>query len=143
MSDATNCNTRITYNGKVITLPYSSEKLHKAFNEYFEREYSKKLYGYNFIEKEVLTDQNGEYLVYDSDDGRFIKDTVACIPDTEGDPHHFNTDWVKRIDTKRDKSGGLTKLDLFKRHNLDKKFKILKTLEVYLGNVTRYVEINY
>ena len=49
-------------------------------------------------------------------------------------------DWVKRIDIKRDKSTKLTKLDLFKNHNLDKTFQILKTLDVYLGKVTKYVE---
>lgn len=42
MSHATNCNTQITYNGKVITLPYSSLKLHKSFNKYYEMEYHKK-----------------------------------------------------------------------------------------------------
>ena len=60
MSHATNCNTQIKYN-KVITLPHSSEKLHTSFNEYFEREYSLKKYNYNFIEKEVLSDQNGDF----------------------------------------------------------------------------------
>ena len=142
MSNATNCNTQINYNGKVISLPYTDKQIPKALNKYFEREYNQKVYGYDFIEKEVLQDEKGEYLLYDSDDERFIKDTTACIPDTEGGPHYFNMDWVKRIDIKRDKSGGLTKLDLFKRHNLDKKFERLKSLDVYLANVTRYVEIN-
>ena len=121
MSDATNCNTQINYNGKVISLPYSSKKLHESFDQYMEREYNLRKYGYDFIEKEVLTDQNGEYLLYGPDEQMFVQNSVACIPDTEGGPHHFNMDWVKRIDIKRDKSGGLTKLDLFKRHNLDKK----------------------
>lgn len=42
MSNATNCNTQINYNGKVISLPHSSEKLHKSFDNYFEREYMRK-----------------------------------------------------------------------------------------------------
>ena len=73
MSIATNCNTQIKYNNKVITLPHSSKKLHKSFNEYFEREYNLRKYGYDFIEKEVLSDENGEYLLYDSDDDSFVK----------------------------------------------------------------------
>ena len=32
MSDATNFNTQINYNGRVISLPYSSKKLHKSFD---------------------------------------------------------------------------------------------------------------
>ena len=72
MSHATNCNTQIKYNNKVIPLPHSNEKLHKSFNEYFERECSLKKYNYNFIGKEVLSVQNGEYLLYDSDNGRVI-----------------------------------------------------------------------
>ena len=92
MVHATNCNTQIKYNNKVITLHHSSEKLHKSFDNFFEREYNKKLYGYDFIEKEVLSDQNGEYLLYDPDDQVFVEDTVACIPDAEGGPHHFNMD---------------------------------------------------
>ena len=140
MSHATNCNTQIKYNNKVITLPLSSEKLHKSFDNYFEREYNLRKYGYDFIEKDVLSDQNGEYLLYDSDDDRFVKNTTACIPDAEGGPHYFNMDWVKRIDIKREKNPGLTKLDLLKNHKLDKKFQILKSLDVYQGNATNYVE---
>lgn len=133
MSNATNCNTQINYNGKVISLPHSSEKLHKSFDNYFEREYILRKYGYNFIEKEVLSDRNGEYLLYDLDDDIFVKDTIACIPDTEGGPHYFNMDWVKRIDIKREKNPGLTKLDLFQKHTLDKKFLILKIIRCLFG----------
>ena len=77
MSHVTNCNTRIKYNNKIITLPHSSEKLRKSFDNYFEREYNLRKYGYDFIEKEVLSDQNGEYLLYDSDDDRFVINTIA------------------------------------------------------------------
>ena len=50
-ANATNCNTQITYNGKVIALPYSSKKVHKSLNLYFERKYNKYHYGIAFIEK--------------------------------------------------------------------------------------------
>ena len=143
MSIATNCNTQIKYNNKVITLPHSAEKLHKSFDNYFEREYNLRKCNYAFIEKEELSDQNGEYLLYDGDDGRFVKNTVACIPDAEGGPDNLNMEWVKRIDIKREKNPGLTKLVFFKNHKLDKKFLILKTLDYYLANVTRYVENKY
>ena len=144
MSHAANCNTQIKYNNKVITLPHSSEKLHKSFDNYFEREYNLRKYGYDFIAKEVLSDQNGEYLLYDPDDDRFIKDTIAYRDLDRGWPvyerEYFNMDWVKRTDIKGDKSTKLTKLDLLKNHKLDKKFQILKTLDVYLGNVNKYIE---
>ena len=97
--------------------------------DYFEREYNLRKYNYAFIEKEVLSDQNGEYLLYDGDDARFVKDTVACIPYAEGGPDYFNMEWVERIDIKREKNPGLTKLFFFKNHKLDKKFLMLKTLD--------------
>lgn len=34
--------------------------------------------------------------IYDPDDQVFVEDTVTCIPDAEGGPHHFNMDWVKK-----------------------------------------------
>ena len=143
VANATNCNTQITYNGKVITLPYSSKKIHKSFDLYFERKYNEKLYGYAFREKEVLKDEKGEYLLYDSDDDLFIEDNIACTEGHYNGPDYFVMDWVKRIDIKRDKSGVTTKLDLFKKHTSSKKFKISKTLDDYLSNVNRYVEVKY
>ena len=145
MSHATNCNTHIRYNNKVITLPHSSEKLHKSFDNYFEREYNLRKYGYDFIEKEVLSDQNGEYLLYDSDDDRFVINTIAYRDLDRGWPEYvrkyFNVDWVERIDIKREKNPRVTTLlDLFKNVTLDRKYEILKSLDVYLGYVTRYVE---
>ena len=144
MSHVTNCNTQIKYNNKIITLPHSSEKLHKSFDNYFEREYNQRKYGYDFIEKEVLSDQNGEYLLYDSDDDRFVINTIAYRDLDRGWPEYereyFNMDWVKRIDIKREKNPRVTTLlDLFKNVTLDRKYEILKSLDVYLGYVTRYV----
>ena len=37
------------------------------------------MYGYPFIEKEVLKNKNGAYLLYDPDESRFVKDTVNCL----------------------------------------------------------------
>ena len=49
-------------------------------------------------------------------------------------------DWVERIDIKREKNPRVTTLlDLFKNVTLDRKYEILKSLDVYLGYVTRYV----
>ena len=54
---------------------------------------------------------------------------------------YFNMDWVKRIDIKRRKNPGeTTLLDLFKNVTLDRKYEMLKSLDTYLGNVTKYVE---
>ena len=56
---------------------------------------------------------------------------------------NFNTDWVKKIDIKRDKSDEETTLDTFLKKSLFKKYQILKSLKYYLDNVSRHVEINY
>ena len=144
MSMATNCNTQIKYNNKEITLPHSSEKLHKSFDNYFEREYNLKKYGYAFIEKEVLSDQNGEYLLYDGDDGRFVKDTVACIEGHYSGPDYFNMDWVKRIDIKREKINPNIRpiLVLFKCVTLDEKYRMLKSMDDLISKFIKYLEDN-
>ena len=46
-------------------LPYTDKSINKAFDEYFERKLNEKMYGYPFIEKEVLKNKNGAYLLYD------------------------------------------------------------------------------
>ena len=73
------------------------------------------MYGYPFIEKEVLKNKNGAYLLYDPDESRFVKDTVNCLYSWCGwlATLNFNTDWVKKIDIKRDKSDVETTLDTF------------------------------
>ena len=48
---------------------------------------NEKMYGYPFMEIEVLKNNNREYLLYDPDESRFVKDTIACIPDAVGWPH--------------------------------------------------------
>ena len=48
---------------------------------------NEKMYGYPFMEIEVLKNNNREYLLYDPDESRFVKDTIACIPDAVGGPH--------------------------------------------------------
>lgn len=144
MSIATNCNTQIKYSNKEITLPHSSEKLHESFDNYFEREYNLKKYGYAFIEKEVLSDQNGEYLLYDGDDGRFVKDTVACIEGHYSGPDYFNMDWVKRIDIKREKINPNIRpiLVLFKCATLDEKYRMLKSMDDLISKFIKYLEDN-
>ena len=52
-----------------------------------------------FIEKEVLKNGLGEYLLYDSDDDLFLEDNMARI----GGHYYFVMDWVKKIDIYRDK----------------------------------------
>ena len=101
------------------------------------------MYGHPFIEKEALKDENEEYLFYDTEIERFVEDNIACIPDAEGGPYYFVEDWVKRYDIKRDKSDVETKLDIFLKKSLYKKYLRLKSLKIYLDNVSRYVEINY
>ena len=96
------------------------------------------MYGHLFIEKEVLNDKNGEYLFYDTEEERFVEDNIACIPDAVGGPHFFVMDWVKKIYIKRDKSDIVTKLDLFLKKSLYKKYQILKSLKIYLDNVHLY-----
>lgn len=81
------------------------------------------MYEHPFIEKEGLKDENGEYLLYDSEEERFVEDDIACIPDSEGGPHFFVMHWVKKICIKRDKFGVLTKLDIFFKKSLYKKYK--------------------
>ena len=75
------------YNLLTYNLPYTDKSINKAFDEYFERKLNEKMYGYPFIEIEVLKNNNGEYLLYDPDESRFVKDTIACIPDAVGWPH--------------------------------------------------------
>lgn len=48
------------------------------------------LYGYAFIEKEVLK----EYLLYDSDDDFFIEDNIGCIESHYNGPDYFVMDSV-------------------------------------------------
>lgn len=75
------------YNLLTYNLPYTDKSINKAFDEYFERKPNEKMYGYPFIEIEVLKNNNGEYLLYDPDESRFVKDTIAGIPDAVGWPH--------------------------------------------------------
>ena len=42
------------YNLLTYNLLYTDEKIHKAFDKYFERRYNEKMYGHPFIGKEVL-----------------------------------------------------------------------------------------
>ena len=51
------------YNLLTYNLLYTDEKIHTAFDKYFERRYNEKMYGHPFIEKEVLKGRNGEYLL--------------------------------------------------------------------------------
>ena len=83
-------------------------------------------------------------IYFDSDDDRFVINTIAYRDLDRGWPEYereyFNMDWVKRIDIKREKNPRVTTLlDLFKNVTLDRKYEILKSLDVYLGYVTRYV----
>ena len=132
------------YNLLTYNLPYTDRCINKAFDEYFERKCNEKMYGYPFIEKEVLKNKNGEYLLYDPDESRFVKDT-NCLYSWCGwlATLNFNTDWVKKIDIKRDKPYVETTLDTFLKKSLYNKYQILKSLKYYLDNVSRYVEINY
>ena len=68
-------------------ITYTDKSISKAFDEYFDRKFNEKMYGYPFIEKEVLKNKNGTYLLYDPDESRFVKDTIASIPDAVGGPH--------------------------------------------------------
>ena len=68
-------------------ITYTDKSISKAFDEYFDRKFNEKMYGYPFIEKEVLKNKNGTYLLYDPDESRFVKDTTASIPDAVGGPH--------------------------------------------------------
>lgn len=77
------------YNLLTYNLPYTDEKIHEAFDEYFERRYGEKMYGLPFIEKEVLKGRNGQYLLYDTEIERFVDDDIACIADAVGGPHFF------------------------------------------------------
>ena len=74
------------YNLLTYNLPYTDEKIHEAFDEYFERRYGEKIYRHPFIEKEG---RNGEYLLYDTEIERFVDDDIACIPDAVGGSHFF------------------------------------------------------
>ena len=51
-----------------------------------------------FIEKEVLKNGLGEYLLYDSDDDLFLEDSMARIDGHYNGPDYFVMDWVKKID---------------------------------------------
>ena len=106
-------------------LPNTDKQIHKAFNEYFERKYNKKIYERPFIEEEVLKDKNGEYLLYVAGEKRFVQDAIGCIDDFDNGPEFYVMECVERIDIKRDKSGVLTKLDVFLKHSLNTKYKIL------------------
>lgn len=97
------------YNFVTYNLPFTHKEIHKAFNEFFDRKYNEKRYGYAFIEKEAFKDENGKYLVndpenYDGYNYCFVTDNIACIPDTVGGPHFFIMHWLERFDIKRDKS---------------------------------------
>lgn len=70
-----------------FNLPYIDRKIHKVLNKYFEKKYDKYRYGYPFIEKEVLRDQDGEYLLYDPDDDLFLEDNIAVIDMDRGCPN--------------------------------------------------------
>lgn len=117
------------YNLLTYNLPYTDEKIHKAFDEYLERKYNEKMYGHPFIEKEVLEGRNGEYLFYDLEEERFVEDNIACIPDLDDGPYFFVMDWVKKIYIKRDKSNVETKLDIFLKKSLYKKVPNIKIVE--------------
>ena len=56
-----------------------------------------------FIEKEVLKNGLGEYLLYESDDDLFLEDSMARIDGHYNGPDYFVMDWVKKIDIYRDK----------------------------------------
>ena len=129
------------YNLLPYNLPYTDKSINKAFNEYFERRFNEKMYGYPFIEKEVLKNKNGEYSLYDPDESRFVN----CLYSWCGwwATLNCNTDWVKKIYIKRDKSDVETTLDTFFKKSLYNIYQILKSLKYYLDNVNRYVEINY
>lgn len=51
------------YNLFTYNLYHRDKEIHKAFNEYFDREYNEKMYGQSFIEKTVLEDENGEFMI--------------------------------------------------------------------------------
>ena len=40
---------------------------------------NEKMYGYPFMEIEVLKNNNREYLLYDPDESRFVKDTMLVF----------------------------------------------------------------
>ena len=81
------------------------KKIHKALNKYIERKYNKYRYGYAFIEKEVLRDHEGEYLLYDPDDDQFVEEAIAYIDMDRGKPkydrEYFVMHWVRKIRLER------------------------------------------
>ena len=113
------------YNLLPYNLPYTDKSINKAFNEYFERKFNEKMYGYPFIEKEVLKNKNGEYSLYDPDESRFVN----CLNSWCGwwATLNCNTDWVKKIYIKRDKSDVETTLDTFFKKSLYNIYQILKS----------------
>lgn len=106
------------------------------------------MYGHPFIEREVFEDENRECLLYDKEKEKTLEkideEDIGCIfLMTKVIFHYFVMNWIERIDIKRDKSNELSKLDVFKNKSLYKKYQILKSLKIYLANVTRYVEVKY
>lgn len=67
------------------------------------------------------------YLLYDSDDGLFVKDTIAFI-DTHHGREFFNMDWVREIRLERHKSLDKKRLNDFNEVKIEQKIIALKTI---------------
>lgn len=65
------------------------------------------------------------------------------MDDFDNGPEFYVMECVERIDIKRDKSGVLTKLDVFLKDSLNTKNKILNSLKLYLKNLDPNVEEYY